>query len=106
MWPYSRWLVFYTSLVRHHTTLRGTAASVTAGNIVFVKDVSQDALDPDFAEVPPCKIETNISIDGVEYPIVCSHSVPGYSQWDDDRALINRQLMYLINLGHGMWPYR
>ena len=105
VWPYSRWLVFYT-LPGQTLILLGTA--VTAGNIVFEIDAGRDELNSDFADskLPPCKIERNISIDGVEYPIVRSHSVPGYVEWDADWGHINRQLMNLINLGHGTWPCR
>ena len=100
-WSYSRWLVFYTLLDRrYHMTLRGTA--VTAGNIVFEIDTSQDALNSDFAKLPPCKIETNIAIDGVDYPIVRSHPVPCGVEWNDSWDHINRCLIILINLGHGM----
>lgn len=101
IWPYSWWLVFYT-LVGHHMTLRGTA--VTAGNIVFEIDASRAILDSKFAKLPPCKIETNIFIDGVEYPIVRSNPVPYGVEWNDSWDHINRQLITLINFGHGMWP--
>jgi hypothetical protein len=85
-------------------TLRGTA--VTAGNIIFEMDASRDVLDSAFAKLPPCKIETNISIDGVEYPIVRSHPVPYGIEWNDSWEVINRCLIKLINLGHGMSPCR
>jgi len=85
-------------------TLRGTA--VIAGNIVFEIDPDREDLDSDFAKLPPCKIETNISIDGVEYPVVRSHPVPRGIEWNDSRAVINRRLITLINLGHGMSPCR
>ena len=79
--------------------------AVTARNIVFEIDASRDELDAEFAKLPPCKIESNISIDGVEYPIVRSHPAPCYVEWHDSWDHINRQLMTLINLGHGMWSY-
>ena len=81
-------------------TLRGTA--VTAGNIVFEIDTSRDALNSELAKLPPCKIETNISIDGVNYPVVHSHPVPCGVEWNDSWDHINRCLIILINLGHGV----
>jgi len=63
-------------------------------------------LDSEFALQPHSKIETNISIDGVEYPIVRSHPVPKGIEWNDSCEDINRQLLTLISLGHGMWPCR
>ena len=85
-------------------TLHGTA--VTAGNIVFDIDSNPDELNSDFAELPPCKIETNLSIDGVEYPVVRSHPVPWGIEWNDSLYVINRNTMNLINLGHGMCSRR
>lgn len=85
-------------------TLHGTA--VTAGNIVFEIDPDRDGLDSDFAKLPPCKIEKKKYIDGVEYPIVRSHPVPRGIEWNDSREVINRCLIILINLGHGMSPCR
>ena len=82
-------------------TLRGTA--VTAGNIVFEIDTRRDVLDSKFAKLPPCKIETHISIDGVEYPIVRSNRVPCGVDWNASSDHINKCLMTLINFGHGMW---
>ena len=78
--------------------------AVTASNIVSDIDVSRESLDLDLAKLPPCTIEKRIAIGEVEYPIVHSHLVPGYVEWNDSWYHVNLNVMNLINLGHGMYP--
>jgi serine/threonine-protein kinase SRPK3 len=79
--------------------------AVTAGNIVFEINPSPKEIDGDFesAKLPPCTIEHKVIISGVEYPIVRSHPVPNGIGWNASWAAINRWLVVLINLGHGMF---
>jgi len=78
--------------------------AVTASNIVSDIDVSRESLDPDLAKLPPCTIERRITIGEVEYPVVHSHPVPGYVEWNDSWYHVNLNVMNLINLGHGVYP--
>ena len=101
IWLYSRWLV---CVVQSPCDSYYTETAVTARNIVFDIDPDREGLDSEFAKLPPCKVESNVSIDGVEYPIVRSYPVPSYAEWDYSWGDINRRLITLINFGHGMWP--
>ena len=109
IWLYSRWLV---CVVLHHSLGQSpydsyyAETAVTARNIVFDIDPDREGLDSEFAKLPPCKVESNVSIDGVEYPIVRSYPVPSYAEWNYSWGDINRRLITLINFGHGMWPCR
>ncbi|KIM48527.1 hypothetical protein M413DRAFT_20908 [Hebeloma cylindrosporum] len=74
--------------------------AVTEGNIASWIGVYRDDLDPVLAKMSPCTIERKITIGVVEYPVVLSTPIPGYFDWDADRAHVNRNGMDLINLGH------
>jgi len=74
--------------------------AVTSSNIISWIDASRESLDPDLAKLPPCTVERKVVIDDVEYPIVLSHPVSGYVEWNDSWDHVNRNVMNLINLGH------
>jgi len=74
---------------------------VTASNIVFECDTRREEIESDFAKIPPCTIEKRITLDDKEYPIVRSHHVPDDNEWNSSWDDINRQVLLLINLGHG-----
>ena len=80
--------------------------AVTASNFVFEIDPDPNGIDDDFesAEIPPCTIEDKVTVSDVEYPIVRSHPVPNGIKWNASWDDINRWLVILINLGHGVFP--
>lgn len=101
-WSYPRRFVFKISLTKYITDFSALYETAVSGsNMVFEIDTGRDALDPDLAKLPPSIIESKITVDNVEYPIVRSYPVPNGTEWNDSWANINRQIVTLINLGHG-----
>ena len=64
--------------------------AVTASNIFSDIDGSHESIDRDLSKLLPCTIERKVAIGDVEYPVVHSHPIPGYVEWDDSWAQVNR----------------
>ena len=76
--------------------------TVTIRNIVFDIDTRWEWHKPDVAKEPFYTIERKMTVGDVEYPVVHSHPIPGYVEWEADWDRINWNIMILINLGHGV----
>ena len=92
-------------------TLRGTVnlyarplgeKAVTASNIFSDIDGSREFIDRDLPKLPPCTIERKVAISDVEYPIVHSHSIPGYVEWDDSWAQVNPAIDAIFLYQYGL----
>ena len=99
-WPYPWW--FVPIYFFHYDIPTSPKLAVTASNIVFECDTRREEIESDFAKIPPCTIEKKITVDDKEYPIVRSHHVPDDNEWNSSWDDINRQVLILINFGHGM----
>lgn len=75
--------------------------AITPKNMVFQISPLKEALDGDLRKLPDSRIEQTITVDGVNYPVVRSHHLPPWVEWNSPRSHVNRQNILLINYGHG-----
>lgn len=86
--------LYRVELVRHFT-------AVTPDNMLFFAGRNDDEIESGLAKLPPCTIENKVVVDGVECPIVRSHSLPHGYQWNEKKEVLAHSSIELHNVGHG-----
>jgi hypothetical protein len=76
--------------------------AMIADNFRFIGSQTQEDLDDDLADLPPCVIERKIVVADVEYPIVLSQAVPHEYECDSSAKDMADAIIQLDNLGHGV----
>ena len=58
-------------------------------------------LNPILDASPPSVVLQEVTVDGVEFPIVLSEPFSHDHKWDDGRADVSNYAVHLSNFGHG-----
>ncbi|KAF5323173.1 hypothetical protein D9619_013736 [Psilocybe cf. subviscida] len=74
--------------------------AVTPDNMLFFAGRNDDEIKSGLAKLPPCTVENKVVVDGVEYPIVRSHSLPHGYQWNEKKEVLAHSSIELHNVGH------
>lgn len=69
--------------------------------MLFYAGEGDDEADLGLDKLPPCTIESKVVVDGLEYPIVRSHSLHHGYVWNDSSEMLADALIELTNLAHG-----
>lgn len=54
---------------------------------------------------PPSVLLQEVTVDGVELPIVLSEPFPHHHKWDDDHTNVSNYGVRLSNFGHGAYNF-
>ncbi|KAH9474487.1 Serine/threonine-protein kinase SRPK [Psilocybe cubensis] len=76
--------------------------AVTGDNIRFFIGNNKGDIESRLAQLPPCKIEKVVAINGVEYPVVRSQPITHGYDWNETQSSFVNCSLYLSNVGHGI----